>query len=81
MQERKQTNPFDPIRRWADTSQALKRIYVNIFDLIDHKRNPRIELRRFKSYGEFKRYTQAGRVFPKGLAKQGGLVKVLLRII
>jgi hypothetical protein len=74
-------NVLVPVRKRTDALQALKSVYVNIFDLIDQKRNPNIEARRFKSYQEFRQYTCEGHVFPKKLAKQEEIVKVLLKTI
>ncbi|KAF1920995.1 hypothetical protein BDU57DRAFT_534707 [Ampelomyces quisqualis] len=54
-------------------------VLVNLYNVIDHRRNPDVKVRRFKSYGEFCRYTRAGHVFPRECAKQDGLISVLLK--
>jgi hypothetical protein len=59
--------------------QALRPIYVNLFNLIDHRRNSAVEIVRFASYRAFIRYTANGRKFPKACAKKDGIIKVLLK--
>lgn len=61
--------------------KALKPIRVNLFNLLNHKRDPMIQLRRFKNHGEFVKYTHNRRTFPKDCAKQEGFIKVLLKKI
>ncbi|KAH8732578.1 hypothetical protein GQ44DRAFT_697831 [Phaeosphaeriaceae sp. PMI808] len=62
--------------RKALTSRS---VYVNLYNLIDHRRNPDVEVKRFESYGAFSKYTKAGRTFPRAIAKQDGVIKVLLK--
>jgi hypothetical protein len=40
-----------------------------------------VEVRRFKSYDQFRAYTMDGRVFPKKLAKEDGFIGALLRML
>ena len=61
--------------------QELRKMYVNIYDLLHHRlRNLPPPCRRFPNYAEFARYTRK-RMFPKKVAKQEGFLKELLREI
>ncbi|CAO2647917.1 Nn.00g088390.m01.CDS01 [Neocucurbitaria sp. VM-36] len=59
--------------------KALQSVFVNLFNLIDHRRNPEVKIVHFKSYGEFSRNVRAGNKFPRECAKQDGFIKVLLK--
>ena len=59
--------------------QVLKPIFVNLFNLVDHRRNPDLQVLRFKSYAEFNKFTRKGNEFPRDCAKQEGFIKVLLK--
>ncbi|KAF2819050.1 hypothetical protein CC86DRAFT_432475 [Ophiobolus disseminans] len=59
--------------------KALRPVMVNLHNLIDHRRNPNTEVRRFKTCSEFSKYTSKGRTFPRECAKQDGFIKVLLK--
>ncbi|KAF1841967.1 uncharacterized protein K460DRAFT_345378 [Cucurbitaria berberidis CBS 394.84] len=59
--------------------KALKSIFVNLFNLIDHRRNPEVQIVHFKSYGAFSRNIRNGNQFPRECAKQDGFIKVLLK--
>ncbi|KAH7088223.1 hypothetical protein FB567DRAFT_559904 [Paraphoma chrysanthemicola] len=59
--------------------KTLRPVLVNLYNLIDHCRNPDIAVLRFKSYMAFCRYTRGGRTFPKACAKQDGFIRVLLK--
>ncbi|KAF2133312.1 hypothetical protein P153DRAFT_282093 [Dothidotthia symphoricarpi CBS 119687] len=61
--------------------KALKSVYVNLFNVIDHRRNPEFKVKVCGSYAEFVKYTRNGRTFPRACAKQGGFIKVFLRRI
>lgn len=63
----------------ANISQVLKPIFVNLFNLVDHRRNPEFKVLRFQSYGEFNKFTRNGYEFPRVCAKQEGFIKVLLK--
>jgi hypothetical protein len=67
--------------RPADVSlKALSRVYVNIFNILDHRNNPeRYPVIVFKNYKLFRAYTLKGRIFPLDQAKEEGFVKALLR--
>jgi hypothetical protein len=65
----------------ANWSQTVSPVLVNLYNVIDHRRNPEIKILRFKSYGEFVRYTRAGRLFPRECARQDNLIRVLLKKI
>jgi hypothetical protein len=68
--------------RWenyAKYMQTVSPVLVNLYNVIDHRRNPDVKVLRFKSYGEFCRYTRAGHTFPKECAKQDGFMNVLLK--
>lgn len=59
--------------------QVLKPVFVNLFNLVDHRRNPKLEVLRFQSRGEFNKFTRNGHEFPRNCAKQEGFIKVLLK--
>ncbi|KAI4955404.1 hypothetical protein J4E91_001264 [Alternaria rosae] len=60
--------------------EALSRVYVNIFNILDHRNNPeRYDVIVFKNYKLFRAYTLKSRIFPLDLAKEDGFVKALLR--
>jgi hypothetical protein len=45
--------------------QALAGVYVNIFNIIDHGRNPeRFHVIIFPTYQKFRKYTINGRIYP-----------------
>lgn len=52
---------------------------VNLYNLLDHRRDPNVKIRRFKSHVEFCMYTCKGKMFPRECAKQDGFIKVLLK--
>ncbi|KAF1947866.1 hypothetical protein EJ02DRAFT_449343 [Clathrospora elynae] len=58
--------------------KALKSVFVNLFNLINHKRNPEINIVDFKSRHALCRNIRAGKKFPKNCAKQDGFIRVLL---
>ncbi|KAF1947868.1 hypothetical protein EJ02DRAFT_417355 [Clathrospora elynae] len=60
--------------------KALASVYVNIFNILDHRRNPeRYPIKVFETYEKFRKYTVAGRVYPLVRAKQDTFIKSLLR--
>ena len=63
--------------------QALSKVYVNLVNLIDHRRNRSVPLRVFPNYHAFRTWTLSGkngcRIFPKKAAKEEGFIKALLR--
>ncbi|KAF9696932.1 hypothetical protein EKO04_004829 [Ascochyta lentis] len=59
--------------------KVLKPVFVNLFNLVDHRRNPDLKVLRFQSYGEFNKFTKKGYEFPRGCAKQEGFIKILLK--
>lgn len=63
----------------ANMPKVLKPVFVNLFNLVDHRRNPDLKIVRFKSYGEFNNFTRKGHEFPRDCAKQEGFIKVLLK--
>jgi hypothetical protein len=63
----------------VNISQALKPVFVNLFNLVDHRRNPDLKVLRFQSYREFNKFTRKGHEFPRDCAKQEGFIKVLLK--
>ncbi len=64
-------------------AQALNAVYVNIVNLIDHRRNRKVELILFPNYHSFRAWTLGGkkgsRIFPKNMAKKEGFIKALLK--
>ncbi|KZM27874.1 uncharacterized protein EKO05_0004896 [Ascochyta rabiei] len=61
--------------------KVLKPVFVNLFNLIDHRRNPDLKVLRFQSYGEFSKFTKKGHEFPRSCAKQEGFIRALLKKI
>ncbi|KAF1932869.1 uncharacterized protein M421DRAFT_251496 [Didymella exigua CBS 183.55] len=59
--------------------KVLKPVFVNLFNLVDHRRNPELKVLRFQSYGEFNKFTRNGHKFPLNCAKQEGFIKILLK--
>ncbi|PBP15552.1 hypothetical protein BUE80_DR013717 [Diplocarpon rosae] len=58
---------------------ALKKVWVNIYDLIDAINNKKTPPRLFKSQAALSRYTiKSNKIFPKKKAKEGGPVRALL---
>ncbi|KAL8675078.1 MAG: hypothetical protein Q9168_000561 [Polycauliona sp. 1 TL-2023] len=61
--------------------KALKRVHVNLLDLIDARRTSEVA-QRFPSAGTLAQYTRdRKRYFPLGKAKEDSLKKILLREI
>lgn len=61
--------------------QELRKVYVNIYDLVHHRlRKLPPPCRHFPNYTEFARYTRK-RMYPKEAAKEEGFLKELLREI
>ena len=64
--------------------KIVKRIHVNIFDLVDVRSGalPVAQLRLFQTQRQLRKYTKRrNKIFPKGDAKAGGILKYLLREI
>jgi len=64
--------------------QALSKVYVNLVNLINHRRNRSLQLILFPNYQAFRTWTLGGnrpgqRIFPKKLAKKEGFIRALLR--
>jgi hypothetical protein len=58
--------------------QALKGIWVNIYDFLDAKAEG-MQVRRFKSQRALAAYTvKSEKIYPKKKAKEGGPIKILL---
>lgn len=63
--------------------QAVKKIHVNICDLVDYLRaeDDNAEVPKFPNVKALRIYSKKnGRIFPKEDAKAGGLLKHLLRL-
>jgi hypothetical protein len=73
--------PFERSLQPASTNmtQTVSPVLVNLYNVIDHRRNPDVKIVRFKSYGEFCRYARNGHKFPKECAKQDNIIRVLLK--
>ncbi|OSS55116.1 hypothetical protein B5807_00384 [Epicoccum nigrum] len=72
----------DPVpQSIPDCKKALKRKFVNLVNLIDHRRNRNVQLIVFPDYHSFRKWTlkKSSRIFPKKAAKAGGFIKALLR--
>ncbi|KAF2633688.1 hypothetical protein BU25DRAFT_416862 [Macroventuria anomochaeta] len=64
--------------------KALGSVYVNLVNLINHRRNRSVPVILFPNYQAFRTWTLGGkkfgdRIFPKKLAKEEGFVKALLK--
>ncbi|KAJ4322814.1 hypothetical protein N0V94_002195 [Neodidymelliopsis sp. IMI 364377] len=64
--------------------QALSKVYVNLVNLINHRRSRGVKLIVFANYRSFHAYTTGGKrfgdnIFPKKKAKEEGFIKALLR--
>ncbi|KAH8644453.1 hypothetical protein IG631_01917 [Alternaria alternata] len=72
---------IDPIpQSITQCKKALSRVYVNIFNILDHRNDPeRYPVITFKNYKLFRAYTLKSRIFPLDQAKEEGFVKALLR--
>ncbi|OWP00681.1 hypothetical protein B2J93_548 [Marssonina coronariae] len=58
---------------------ALKKVWVNIYDLIDAINDNKMPPRLFKSQAALSQYTiKTERIFPRKMAKKGGPVRALL---
>ncbi|KAH6872923.1 hypothetical protein BKA58DRAFT_439009 [Alternaria rosae] len=68
------------LENWQELCRdALSHVYVNIFNILDHRNNPeRYDVIVFKNYKLSGAYTLKSRIFPLDLAKDG-FVKALLR--
>jgi hypothetical protein len=58
--------------------QALRGVHINLVNLLDHRANRNIEVIKFRTFHEFRRYTR-NHIFPKEAAKAEGFIKILLR--
>ncbi|KAF3048737.1 hypothetical protein E8E11_002500 [Didymella keratinophila] len=63
----------------AQCQKVLRGVFVNLFNVVDHRRNPELKVLRFQTRGEFNAYTRKGHEFPRNCAKQEGFIKVLLK--
>ncbi|KAH3973261.1 hypothetical protein HBI26_188880 [Parastagonospora nodorum] len=61
--------------------KIMSPVMVNLYNVLDHRRNPEVKVLRFRSYGQFVRYTRVGHKFPRECAKGDGLLNVFLRKI
>jgi hypothetical protein len=76
--------PFPSCHTWymnmelTPDQQAMRGIWVNIYDFIDAKAAG-MQVKRFKSERALSHYTRrTGRIYPKERAKKGGPVRALL---
>lgn len=47
---------------------------VNIYNLLDHRRNSEVPVRPFRSYRVFSEYIRNGKTFPREAANQDGFI-------
>jgi hypothetical protein len=60
--------------------QALTEVHVNIYNFVDHRRNPeRFPLLLFPNITELRKYSVPKLIYPLELAKEGTFLKALLR--
>ncbi|OAL49509.1 hypothetical protein IQ07DRAFT_644667 [Pyrenochaeta sp. DS3sAY3a] len=59
--------------------KALKSVFVNIYDIIDHRRCPDYEIVYFHSYNAYRRSLVRSARFPLKCAKQTNSIKVFLK--
>ncbi|KAF2852962.1 hypothetical protein T440DRAFT_420074, partial [Plenodomus tracheiphilus IPT5] len=60
---------------------ALKKVFVNLWNVIDHRRNPDIPLKHFKSRAQLSKGIRSGNFFPRDIAKHDGFINVLLKVV
>ena len=61
-------------------AQALAKVNVNIYNLLDHRRNPkRFPVIIFPNVKMLRKYTLASRIYPLARAKEDTFIKALLR--
>jgi hypothetical protein len=66
---------MDPTVSKTQARAALRKVHINLFDLIEERMKP-----VFGSVRELRAYTlREKKVFPKAAAKEGGVLKVFLR--
>jgi len=61
--------------------KALKKVYINLWDVVDHRRNPELPITHFKSHAKFYRAICGSNTFPREIAKEDGFINVLLRTV
>ncbi|KAF2658511.1 hypothetical protein K491DRAFT_756030 [Lophiostoma macrostomum CBS 122681] len=71
----------DPPQSITKCKKALKKRLVNLVNLMEHCRDPTIEVKHFKSFATFQNYTLNGMIFPKAAAKQSRFLAELLQSI
>jgi hypothetical protein len=60
-------------------NQVIRRTHVNLVDMLEARKYGR-KAKRFRNFDELREYTHAtGKYFPINKAKEGGLLKYLLR--
>ena len=68
---------FEPSQITTAARAALKRVHINIFDLMSERFEP-----VFASVKELRTYTtKNGKIFPKAAAKKDGALKLFLRVL
>lgn len=66
----------------AACKKIVKGLFVNLVDLVDVRGDPTRQVQLFQSEKALSKYTKrSAKVFPKDLAKAGGILKFLLRQI
>jgi hypothetical protein len=60
--------------------QALAKVHVNIYNYLDHRRNPvQFPLRIFATVSQLRDYSVPNYIYPLALAKKDTFLKALLR--
>lgn len=63
----------------ANSAQALKPLKINIYSVLDNKRNPKIKIVQYQSHSKLKKSIRKSGTFPREAAKAGsGCLTVLL---
>ncbi|KAF9442695.1 hypothetical protein P691DRAFT_680939 [Macrolepiota fuliginosa MF-IS2] len=66
----------------AECKKIVKRLFVNLVDLVDARGDPTQQVRLFNSEVALSKYTRKSKkIFPRDEAKAGGILKFLLRQI
>lgn len=62
----------------ADRTKALRSVHIDLFNLMDHRRNPSVELIHFASQRALSSAIRARKMLPRVAAKQAGPIRGLL---
>ena len=66
---------FTFLTKWRETAnniKALGSLKVNLYSLIDNKRNPKVKIVQYKSLSKLRKSIHKSGPFPRDAAKAGG---------